>query len=178
MEDFDIIQECLAGRKQAFGYLVRRYQAEAIGHAVALLGNRPDALDVVQDAFIAAFQALDRFDPSRRFYPWFYTILRNRCYKLLLQRKKRSDRCLAEVSWLDLSGDVKSSEQTTMVQEVLQGLNAEDRELLTLKHIDGLKYHDIAEHLGIPDGTVMSRLYHARRRFRRLYQKQVDLNSR
>ena len=73
-----------AGRETTrhFVTLSNDYQAEAIGHAIAILGNREDAMDAVQEAFIDAFQALDRLDLTRRFYPWFYVILRNRCYKL------------------------------------------------------------------------------------------------
>ena len=88
MEDCRIIEQCQAGQTEIFSHLVRRYQSEAIGHALALLGNLPDALDAVQEAFVSAFQALDRFDRKRRFYPWFYTILRNRCYKELARHKK------------------------------------------------------------------------------------------
>lgn len=172
MEDADIIKECLSGHKQAFGQLVRRYQSEAIGHAVALLGNLPDALDVVQGAFLAAFQALDRFDSKRRFYPWFYTILRNRCYKQRIRQQKCSGQSMPYTQWLEVREDSESPERTAVVQEVLQRLSTEDRELLTLKHIDGLTYNELADRLGKPAGTVMSRLYHARCRFRALYRKQ------
>src|SRR4026207_963954 len=89
MEDQTAIEKCRAGDKDAFGYLVKSYQAEAIGHAIAILGNREDAMDAVQEAFIDAFKALDRIDLTRRFYPWFYIILRNRCYKLFAGLKKR-----------------------------------------------------------------------------------------
>ena len=174
MDDYDIIQTCLSGKGQAFGQLVRRYQAEAIGHAVGLLGNLPDALDVVQEAFLAAFQALDRFDAPRKFYPWFYTILRNRCYKELIRQKKHAAQSVATVQWLETAEDSESPQKTALVQQALLGLNTEDRELLTLKHIDGLTYKELAERLDIPTGTVMSRLYHARCRFRSRYQKQLE----
>jgi len=174
MEDDDIIQECLSGHKQAFSHLVRRYQSEAIGHAVALLGNLPDALDAVQDAFLAAFQALDRFDSKRRFYPWFYTILRNRCYKQRIRQQKCSGQSMPDTQWLEVCEDSESPEKTAVVQQVLQRLSTEDRELLTLKHIDGLTYNELADRLRKPAGTVMSRLYYARRRFRALYREQSE----
>ncbi len=78
MNDVKTIERCRAGQTEAFGELVRQYQSQAIAHALTLLGHLPDALDAVQDAFVAAYQALGRFDASRKFYPWFYTILRNR----------------------------------------------------------------------------------------------------
>ena len=90
MDDEAAIEKCRAGNNEAFRHVVERYQAEAIGHAIAILGNREDAMDAVQEAFIDAFQALDRVDLTRRFYPWFYVILRNRCYKLAAKLKTRS----------------------------------------------------------------------------------------
>ena len=69
MDDQAAIERCRAGDKEAFRHVVERYQAEAIGHAIAILGNREDAMDAIQEAFIDAFKALDRLDLTRRFYP-------------------------------------------------------------------------------------------------------------
>ena len=77
MDDPPAIRNCQAGDKEAFRHLVERYQDQAIGHAIAILGNREDALDALQDAFLDAFNALRQFDVGRRFYPWFYVIIRN-----------------------------------------------------------------------------------------------------
>ncbi len=174
MEDHKIIEQCQAGRTEAFSHLVRRYQSEAIGHSLALLGNLPDALDAVQEAFVSAFQALDRFDKKRRFYPWFYTILRNHCYKELARHKKNVVQDLGMMSVPEAQTDQQSSEQAETVQRALQRLCPRDRELLTLKQVDGLTYNELAERLAIPAGTVMSRLFHARRRFRSLYLKHAQ----
>jgi RNA polymerase sigma-70 factor (ECF subfamily) len=62
MDDHEAFERCRAGDNEAFRQVVERYQAEAIGHAIAILGNREDAMDAVQEAFIDAFQALDRLD--------------------------------------------------------------------------------------------------------------------
>ncbi len=75
MDDSAAIERCQNGDREAFRYLVECYQGQAVGHAVAILGNREDALDAVQEAFIDAFKALARFDRTRRFYPWFYVLL-------------------------------------------------------------------------------------------------------
>src|SRR6476660_9239153 len=96
MDDPVAIKRCKGGDKDAFRYLVERYQREAMGHALAILADREDALDVVQEAFFDAYQAIGRFDTSRQFYPWFYTILRNRCFKLIAGRKKRVGMILDE----------------------------------------------------------------------------------
>ncbi len=82
MDDASAIEKCRKGETEAFRYLVERYQGQAVGHAVAILGNREDARDAVQEAFVDAFQAIKRFDTTRRFYPWFYVLLRHRCFKM------------------------------------------------------------------------------------------------
>lgn len=166
MDDLTAIEKCKAGQADAFNHLVRKYQSEAIGHAMAILGSREDALDAVQDAFVAAYETLGRFDTSRRFYPWLYTILRNRCYKKLAFRKKRAAISLDEVEILAQPVKDSSGVEVTVLEQALREILPEDRELLTLKHLDGLRYDELAERMGIPSGTVMSRLYYARKRFR------------
>ncbi len=158
MEDAVAIERCRRGERDAFRFLVERYQSQAIGHAVAILGNREDALDCLQEAFLDAFQALSRFDATRRFYPWFYILLRNRCYKLANRRRESTP--------LDEAVILAPAGESGEIEQALQSLDAADRELITLRHLDGLSYAELAERLEIPIGTVMSRLYSARRKMR------------
>jgi RNA polymerase sigma-70 factor (ECF subfamily) len=174
MDDGNTIERCRAGQTEAFGELVRQYQSQAIGHALTLLGNLPDALDAVQDAFVAAYQALGRFDASCKFYPWFYTILRNRCYKVLTSRERRPVVDIDDIQLPAPPADAAWGDETAAVQRVLRELAPEDCELLVLKHLDGLTYEELAQRLGVPAGTVMSRLYHARRRFREKFAARQD----
>ena len=178
MDDSTAIQKCKAGETEAFSHLVRRYQPEAIGHAVAILGSLDDALDAVQDAFLDAYQAVGRFDGSQRFYPWLYTILRNRCFKMLVSRQKHAAASADSVEILAQTAKDSCGIAGSIVDRALRELAAEDREMLTLKHLDGLSYKEIAEISGIPVGTVMSRLYYARKRFREkvlMVQETLDL---
>ncbi len=133
---------------------------------MVLLRNRDDALDAVQEAFVDAYQALDRFDADRPFYPWLYVILRNRCYKLLGQRTRDAAVQSLQASSPSLLHSAESSEAAERVEQALLELEPEDREIITLRHLDGHSYAELAERLEIPLGTVMSRLYHARRRLR------------
>jgi RNA polymerase sigma-70 factor (ECF subfamily) len=165
MEDPVAIRRCRAGDKDAFRYIVERYQAEAVGHAIAILADREDALDAVQEAFIDAYQALGRFDSARRFYPWFYVILRNCCYKLATNRRKHEASSLDGREILASTSGI-SSEDAILLERSLLELSAEDRELITLRHLDGLSYRELAERLELPEGTVMSRLYYARKQLR------------
>ena len=165
MDDQAAIEKCRAGDMEAFRHVVEHYQAEAIGHAVAILGNREDAMDAVQEAFIDTFQALDRLDLTRRFYPWFYAILRNRCYKLAAGRKRREVSSSDGIEILAPTSNFRP-EDTMLLEQAMFELPAEDRELITLRHLDGLSYQELAERLEVPQGTIMSRLYHARKRLR------------
>lgn len=164
-DDLIAIGKCRAGDKDAFRRLVERYQADAIGHALAILANREDALDAVQEAFLDAFQALGRFDLERRFYPWFYTILRNRCFKLAAGRKRREAISLEDIVIIAPAMGAPIEDVLSLERALLE-LSPEERELIALKHLDGLSYEELAERLEIPEGTVMSRLYHARKRLR------------
>jgi RNA polymerase sigma-70 factor, ECF subfamily len=160
MDDAMAIEKCRQGDKEAFRFLVERYQAQAIAHSLAILGSREDALDAVQEAFIDAYQGLGHFDMARRFYPWFYVLLRNRCFKL--SAKKRETQNLEETEILAPQDGLAREEQIAL-EAALLALSKEDRELITLKYLDGLSYNEIAEYLEIPRGTVMSRLFYARR---------------
>src|SRR5262245_35659671 len=165
MDDAVAINTCKAGDRDAFRYVVERYQAEAMGHALVILADREEALDAVQDAFLDAYQALERFDTSRPFYPWFYTILRNRCFKLLGVRRRNAVLSLDDALILAPVSGV-SPEDRLALERALVELSADERELVTLRHLDGLSYDELAERLRIPRGTVMSRLFYARKRLR------------
>jgi len=160
MDDAAIIERCLKGEKEAFRFLVERYQTQAVGHSLAILANREDARDATQEAFVDAFQALKKFDRTRRFYPWFYVLLRHRCYKLLA--KKREAENIEDAQILAPQTGV-SGEERIALERALRSLSSEDREIVTLKYLDGFSYDEIAELLKIPRGTVMSRLFYARK---------------
>ena len=163
MDDRRAIEASQDGRPEAFRHLVEAYQQQAFGHAYAILNHTEDALDAVQDAFVDAFRAVERFDTRRRFYPWFYTLLRQRCFKVLRERKRnrQNDSLGAQKPALE-----EPSQAAVALEQALMELSPEDRELITLKHLGGYSYEDLAVLLNIPKGTVMSRLFAARRRLR------------
>ena len=163
MDDRRAIEASQDGRPEAFRHLVEAYQQQAFGHAFAILNHTEDALDAVQDAFVDAFRAIERFDTRRRFYPWFYTLLRQRCFKVLRGRKRhrQNDSLGAQQRALD-----EPSQAAVALEQALMELSPEDRELITLKHLDGLSYAQLADYLSIPAGTVMSRLHAARQKLR------------
>jgi RNA polymerase sigma-70 factor, ECF subfamily len=164
MEDAEAIKRCQQGDREFFRHLVERYQKRAVAHATAILFNRGDAEDAVQEALIDAFKAIGSFDTSRTFYQWFYVLLRNRCYKMTARR--RPTESLDEA--LLLASQPGVSDETILgLEKALHSLSTEEREIVCLKYFDGLSYDELATHLQIPRGTVMSRLFNARRRLQR-----------
>lgn len=160
MEDAAAIERCLKGEKDAYRHLVERHQKQAVAHAIAILGNREDALDAAQEAFIDAFRSLKQFDQARRFYPWFYVLLRNRCYKITARRHDNEN---VEETEIIAPRKGLPVEERLALEKALLALAKEDREIITLKYLDGLSYEELAVRLQIPRGTVMSRLFYARK---------------
>ena len=161
MDDAEAVSHCRAGDVEAFQHLVRRYQARALAHGRALTGNDADAADAAQEAFIDAFRNLHHFDGRREFYPWFYVLLRHRCFK---QRTRPGTRPESGPLPERQAADGPSAEQAIDLHSALARLDRADRELVVLKHLDGWTYEELAVRLEIPQGTVMSRLFNARRR--------------
>ena len=164
MDDSATVQRCLEGDPDAFRTLVERYQGRALAHALAIIRNRDDAQDAVQEAFLNAHRALRTFDPERVFYPWFYAILRNCCYKLLARRRPEIGDLPVPVDLLESPG--MPVDDRLAVERALAALSPPDREIVMLRHLDGQSYAELAAALEIPVGTVMSRLFNARRRLR------------
>ena len=164
--------------KEGLEMLARAYHKKAYHLALGMLGNRDDALDVTQDAFIRVQRSISKYDRGRSFFPWFYTILSNLCRTRLSRRSRTSSRETAyeELALVDVSAknpheNLEAVEELTALRKALGGLLFADREIITLKHFEDCTYDQIAATLNIPRGTVMSRLYYARKRLADLMTK-------
>lgn len=162
MDDATAIERSLRGDPRAFRHLVERYEREAFAHALAITGDRAAAQDAVQEAMVDAWRNLARFERSRKFYPWLYTLLRNRCLKALATR--RAPASLDGATFVEPTRG--AGDEAPDLERALAHLEPEQRELVLLKHLDGLSYDELAERLGVPPGTVMSRLHNARKRMK------------
>jgi RNA polymerase sigma-70 factor, ECF subfamily len=173
-DDAGLVGRARTGDREAFGLLVERYRRRAYCQALALVGSREDALDLSQEAFARAFRARHTLDPDRPFYAWLYQILRRLCFNFLRDARTRTRILSGEGgAWLvDRARDqaenpalaLDRAEAERRVAAAIEALPAHEREVLVLKEFEELKYREIAELVGIPIGTVMSRLYSARRR--------------
>jgi len=178
--DRQLIADCLGGQRDAFGVLVSRYQARLYNAAIRLVDNPEDAADVVQDAFLNAFQSLHSFKGDAEFFTWLYRIAFNTA--ISLKRKRRAAISLDSVGpeggidpddpseYVKPGLALERSEEEQQLQEAMVRLSHEHREVLVLKDIEGMRYEDIAEILKVPIGTIRSRLHRARLELRDLLQ--------
>lgn len=169
-----LVMRAQAGDRQAFGELVERYMQRAYYVALGLVGSHDDALDLSQEAFVRAYRARATIDPDRPFYAWLYQIVRRLCFNFIRDRKTRRRKMEEATPWLvDLAGRgaartdpgkrAERSELRERLEAAIDRLSEREREILVLREFEGLKYREIAELLGLPIGTVMSRLYTARK---------------
>ena len=174
VSDHVLVLKAQAGDREAFGELVTRYMRRAYYAALGLTGSHDDALDLSQEAFVRAYRARASLDPDRPFYPWLYQIVRRLCFNLQRDRRTRRRRMEEATPWLqdqagaraaasDPARSAERSEFRCRLEVAIDALPEREREVLVLKEFEGLRYREIAELLGIPIGTVMSRLYTARR---------------
>ncbi len=179
------ISLCLEhGDPVGFEYFFKKYRKKAYFHAVSFLGNPEDAVDACQESFTRAYQAIPGLDHLDSFYPWFYRILRNCCLNVI-GRRRTATRYRQEIqivtSRTNPSGaDVllEKHEEQARVWQTLGRLKPGFREILIMKYIEGCRYEEIARMLVIPRGTVMSRLYHARKAFGKEYAGPMETDDR
>ena len=162
----EVVRMSKAGDPRSYEPLVRAYEGPGLRLAIGV----DEATDALQDAFIKAWKSLHRFDVARPFGPWFFQILRNQCRDVIRSRQSR-ERLEVRDEHIEIRPAGASSdpaylqERSEASQFLWKGLNEladEHREILVLKELQGFRYSEIADILEIPEGTVASRLYHAR----------------
>jgi RNA polymerase sigma-70 factor (ECF subfamily) len=171
-DDSTLIQDCLKGSSDAYAALVRKYQDRLYNTVLRMTGHAEDARDLVQEAFVQAYRALDRFQGDSAFYTWLYRIAINAAIS-----HKRRHKVMASIegglrgssfdpaedsSHSDPTGRLDQNDRDRQVREAIESLPVEYRTVLVMKEIDGHKYETIAHMLNCPIGTVRSRLHRAR----------------
>ncbi len=169
--DAALVMDIKSGNRMALGKLVERHKKLAYRLALGLVGNRDDAYDISQEAFLRVYRSADTYDSTQPFLPWFYKIVSNLCQTWLKRRSRRENKMVdvedASFLLVDESNPEAALEKKEIVlilRKALLELPYDDREIITLQHFRGMSYDEIAELLGIPRGTVMSRLYYARKK--------------
>ncbi|WP_437193099.1 RNA polymerase sigma factor [Planctomicrobium sp. SH527] len=184
-DDSRLIDQTLTGNTEAFGELVLRYQDRLYCTLVHLLGSVHDARDVVQDAFLLAFQKLHTFRKDASFYSWLFRIAynvavtnRRKIRKGISSLSAPADEGARDVSdphpESDPSRAMQTSEISDQVQAALEQLAPEYKDALILKEIEGFQYEEISTLLNCPVGTVRSRIHRARQLLRERLARVVE----
>ncbi len=174
--DAELTEACRRGSQAAFRELLSRYRKPALALAYQMLGDAEDAEDAAQEAFVRVFQAIPQFRGQAAFSTWLYRIVTNTCLGRL--RRKREKVSLERVSE-PRSADSPSQQVTDalMTRQVLSMMSPTLQTVLLLRVEGGLSYREIAETLGLPMGTVRSRLSKARTAFRKLWLELSEMGD-
>jgi RNA polymerase sigma-70 factor (ECF subfamily) len=185
VDDVELVDAARAGDRDAFRALFERYHRRAYSLAFGVVHNADDALDVVQDAFIKAHKYLDKFEGTSSFYTWLYRIVMNLAIDHL--RKHRKSRAVdftdtsvkeedAAVGDEDLLPKILGGhpgralvdkEIRLRIEAALEELSDNHRAVLVMRELEGLSYEEMAQVMGCSKGTIMSRLFHARKNMQR-----------
>jgi RNA polymerase sigma-70 factor (ECF subfamily) len=178
-DDNRLIAACRSGKTEAFGVLVGRYQDRLYPTVFRLTGCAEDALDLLQEAFLRAFQKLDHFNGESSFYTWIYRIAVNLALSDLRKRRPPvtgglsidpPDRRAED----DPAASLERAEREERIQQALSALAPDHRTIVVMKEFDDLRYEEIGAMLGIPVGTVRSRLHRARCELRERLRALMD----
>ena len=188
-DDLQLVDEARKGSELAFRRLVEKYQRRIYAMALGMVKDPDEARDVVQDAFMKAWRHLGTFEGQSAFYTWLYRIAMNLC----IDRARKNSRVgkveFDEVVDRDEEGDsgisprrvgfdparaLADREIRERLNEALARLSATHRAVLLLREVDGLAYKEIADVMQCSEGTVMSRLFHARKRMQEMLRPIVD----
>ncbi len=168
-EEWRLVERVQNGDLGAFDALVRRYMRRGFSVAFRILGQREDAEDLVQDAFLAALQGIDGFQPGRPFGPWFYRIVVNRAYNARKARGRRDAEEIPEAFEASSPSpelDAERADLRRRLAEAMASLTERQRTIVQLFELEGFSGAEIAEVLEVAAGTVRWDLHRARKTLR------------
>jgi RNA polymerase sigma-70 factor (ECF subfamily) len=168
-----LVEKLSISLKEEFSMLVKQNMKRAYFVALGFLGSHDEAMDASQTAFIKAYRNFHKFDRSRNFFTWYYKILKNTCLNIIRDKKNKGEVHFLELAdkernTYDISIPIEDEELKAKLEKALLSINEDDREIIILKEFEKYSYNEIAELLEIPVGTVMSKLFYARKK---LYEK-------
>lgn len=172
-----IIEKVLGGDANAFEELVLRYEKTVYNLALRMVGDRDDAFDMTQEAFIKAYGSLSSFRGDSKFSVWIYRIATNVCLDFLRSKSRKQQVSLTvsddddEDAQLDIPDPSSAPEQQLIkkismqsVEEGLKTLPDKQRQILVMRELGGMSYAEIGKALSLEEGTVKSRIFRARKR--------------
>ena len=179
--DAELVERCQKGDYAAFAELITLYRGKEYAMIYNMIRNDADSWDLAQDVFIKAWKALPKFEGRSAFFTWLYRIAHNVTYDWTRKKKISSagefdDRIVNDapgavaVPKVVDSPDVslERKEVKNKISEAIDALSSDHKEIILLKEVDGLSYQEIAESVGCSTGTVMSRLFYARKKLKEI----------
>lgn len=171
--DADLVVATQAGDLSAFAELSRRYRDRYMRFAVRIVGNRDDAEDALQSAFIRAYRSIDRCRDPSRIGAWLYQIVANECRSLAFRRARRERRIVRDELTLRAAAAESPAEQDLLddVEYALAQLDVDQREAFIMKHVEQLSYEEMAEITGDGISALKMRVKRACARLRDLLEE-------
>lgn len=187
-DDQKLVELAQKGDRDAFRQLVEKYQRRVYSICYGMLKNADDSMDVSQEVFVKVYRYLEKFNFQSTFYTWLYRITVNMCidhirknqrvknveYDDGIAREDVSDHVMPSQLGLNPDKVYGQKELREKMLVALESLGEKHRTILILREVDGLSYEEIAEVLNISKGTVMSRLFHARRYFQEAISEYME----
>jgi len=170
VEDAALVAAALAGRTEAFGTLVERYDRAVYHLAFRTLRDTEEARDATQEAFFKAYRSLRTFKPGAKFSTWIFAIAYHACCDRLARRKRYSNEELPDRADPAAGPETEAiaGDEARRLRAAIATLPEKYRAVITLYHLQGRQYDEIAEVLGIPMGTVKTHLFRAKEQLRRI----------
>lgn len=175
--DHELIRRVQSGDDRAFRTLVDRHRRRAFAIAVGLVRDEQDALDIVQEAFVRVYRGIDAFSGAASFFTWLYRIVKNLSIDLMrrpgYQRDLAAELGAGHESFLlgcpdpDPLDAVRQKEIARALARALEALPDYHRGVILMREVEGLSYEEMASAMGVSKGTIMSRLFHARKKLQR-----------
>jgi RNA polymerase sigma-70 factor (ECF subfamily) len=180
-EDRVLITKAKGGDVHAFRSLVERHQRRAFVIALGLVRDENDAREIVQEAFLRVFRGLDSFEGGSSFFTWLYRIVTNLSIDLMRKPSRREvepadpallddatdQPFLARIDGADPFDAVRRTEMRKRIEAALDELPDYHRGVILMREVEGMSYEEMAESMGVSKGTIMSRLFHARKKLQR-----------
>ena len=184
VSELELVRQCQTGSAEAFDELVTRYRTRVFAMIYNMVHNEQDAWDLAQDSFVKAWRSIKRFRGRSSFYTWIYRIVMNVTIDWLRKRQIKGagvefDEAI-QLTQIDPASRtapkadplpharMERSEIRARIDEAIKQLSPDHRAVILMKEIEEMQYHEIAETLGCSIGTVMSRLFYARRKLQSL----------
>ena len=194
-EDLVLVTAVKGGDRQAFKVLMQRYQRKVYAVAFGFLRNQEDALDVVQESFIKVHRYIGKFEGNSSFYTWLYRIVANLCIDHLRKAKRHRDVEFDDglrhdgkdeppsdlVPHLGRFGDpsdmLRRKEILAAVEASLAQLSDKHRAVIVMRELQGMSYEEMAQAMKCSKGTIMSRLFHARRNMQKHLKERLGYRA-